>query len=84
MASPSKEENVLKIILENSPLKEWHFEEIARDARVTKLVANKWLRKYVKEGLIEKIIYHDIPKLFKINVIIKYEAGERLETICRA
>ena len=53
MASPSKEENVLKIILENSPLKEWHFEEIARDARVTKLVANKWLRKYVSEGLLK-------------------------------
>src|SRR3989344_8906932 len=55
MASPSKEENVLKLILENSPLKEWHFEEIVRDAKVTKAVANKWLKKYVEEGLIKKI-----------------------------
>jgi predicted nucleotidyltransferase len=53
MASPSKEENVLKLILENSPLKEWHFEEIAREAKVTKLVANKWLKKYVSEGLLQ-------------------------------
>lgn len=52
MASPSKEENVLKLILENSPLKEWHFEEIVRNAKVTKSVANKWLKKYVKEGLL--------------------------------
>lgn len=52
MASPSKEENVLKLILENSPLKEWHFDEIAKEAKVTKLVANKWLKKYVAEGLI--------------------------------
>lgn len=55
MASPSKEENVLKLILENSPLKEWHFEEIVREAKVTKLVANKWLTKYVSEGLLKHI-----------------------------
>lgn len=55
MASPSKEENVLKIILENSPLKEWHFKEIVREAKVTKVVANKWLKKYVSEKLIHKV-----------------------------
>jgi len=52
MASPSKEENVLKLILEHSPLKEWHFEEIIKEARVTRLVANKWLKKYVSERLL--------------------------------
>jgi predicted nucleotidyltransferase len=55
MASPSKEENVLKLILENSPLKEWHFEEIVKKAKVTRLVANKWLKKYVTEGLLQYI-----------------------------
>ncbi len=55
MASQSKEENVLKLILENSPLKEWHFEEIVREAKVTRLVANKWLQKYVKQGLLTRI-----------------------------
>lgn len=55
MASPSKEDNVLKLILENSPLKEWHFEEVVREAKVTKLVANKWLKKYVSEGLLKRI-----------------------------
>jgi len=55
MASPSKEQNVLTLILENSPLKEWHFEEIVREANVTKAVANKWLKKYVKDGLIKKV-----------------------------
>ena len=52
MASPSKEENVLKLILENSPLKEWHFEDVVRTAKVTRVVANKWLKKYVKERLL--------------------------------
>lgn len=55
MATPSKEENVLKLILENSPLKEWHFEEVVRMAKVTKVVANKWLKKYVKGGLLRRI-----------------------------
>ncbi|MFC1647982.1 nucleotidyltransferase domain-containing protein [Nanoarchaeota archaeon] len=55
MASPSKEENILNIILENSPLKEWHFEEVIREASVTRAVANKWLKKYVGEGLLRKV-----------------------------
>lgn len=55
MAGLSKEENVLKLILENSPLKQLHFEELAREAKVTKAVANKWLKKYVQEGLIKHV-----------------------------
>jgi predicted nucleotidyltransferase len=55
MASPSKEENILKLILENSPLKEWHFNEILLSAKVTRLVTNKWLKKYVSEGLLKYI-----------------------------
>jgi len=55
MASESKEEKVLKLILENSPLKEWHFEEIVRKSDTTKASANKWLRKYVKQGLLLKV-----------------------------
>lgn len=53
MASPSKEENVLRLILENSPLKKWHFEEIAGEAKVTKRVASKWLKKYMSDGLLK-------------------------------
>ncbi len=58
MASPSKEENLLKIILENSPLKHWHFEEMVKEAKVTRAVANKWIRKYVKEGLLKRVKEH--------------------------
>src|SRR3989338_1265446 len=55
MASKSKEEQVLGLILETSPLKEWHFEEVVRAAKVTKLVANKWLKKYVSEKLLKHV-----------------------------
>ena len=55
MASPSKEGRILKLILENSPLKEWHFGEIVRGANITRVAANKWLKKCVKEGLLKRI-----------------------------
>ena len=55
MASPSKEQQVLRLILENSPTKHWHFEEIVKKARLTRAVANKWLKKYCKEGLLKRI-----------------------------
>jgi predicted nucleotidyltransferase len=55
MATPSKEEKVLRLILENSPLKQWHFEKVVRKAGVTRAVANKWLAKYSKEGLIKRV-----------------------------
>ncbi len=55
MASESKENNVLKLILENSPTRQWHFEEIVKQAKVTRAVANKWLRKYCEEGLLKRI-----------------------------
>ena len=87
MASPSKEENVLKIILENSPLKKWRFKEIIEQAKITKLVANKWLKKYVSEGLLiykkekgkfpyytvgeNNSIYYSIKKIYFLNQIQK-------------
>lgn len=55
MPSPSKEEQVLKLFLENSPFKEWHFEEVIRESKVTKAVANKWLKKYVEQGLLHHV-----------------------------
>ena len=58
MASPSKEDKVLRLILENSPLREWHFEKIVQETKVTRAAANKWLKKYVKIGLLKKVKLH--------------------------
>jgi len=89
MASPSKEESVLKLILENSPLREWHFEEFVKGANVTRAVANKWLKKYVEIGLLKKIkhknsfpyfttgknnpIYYSQKRIYALNSL--YESG---------
>ncbi len=50
----SKEDNILEIFFEN-PTKEWHFEDILKDAKITRSKANQWLRKFSKENLIKKI-----------------------------
>lgn len=55
MPSESKEDKVLQLILESSPLKEWHFEELVRESSATRAVVNKWVKKYVKEGLLKRI-----------------------------
>lgn len=87
MASPSKEENILQLILESSPLKKWHFGEIVAEAKVTKAVANKWLKKYVKEGLLKRVktqgrfpyftaegnnpVYHSRKRLYALETLHK-------------
>lgn len=55
MAVPSKEEQILNLILENSPLKQWHFEEFVKNTNMARAAINKWLKRYQKEGLIKKI-----------------------------
>lgn len=55
MASPSKEEKILVLILENSPLKHWHFEEIVKKTNMARAAVNKWLKKYQNEGLLVRI-----------------------------
>mgnify|MGYP001566098134 FL=1 len=54
MASPSKEEKILQLLLENSPMRQWHFNEIVKESKVTRAVANKWLKRYMKDGLIKR------------------------------
>jgi predicted nucleotidyltransferase len=50
----SKEEVILKIFFEN-PSKEWHFEEIVKEAKIARSKADGWLKKLAKEGLIKRI-----------------------------
>lgn len=100
MASQSKEENVLKIILENSPLKEWHFESLVKEAKITRAVANKWLKKYVKDGLLKKVkqkgkfpyftvssnntIYYSLKRLYALEQIYKSGLIQQLLSLEKA
>ena len=54
MGSPSKEDNLLRIILENSPLKHWHFEEFLKKSQMSRGALNKWLSRYLNEGLLKR------------------------------
>lgn len=50
----SKEEKVLELFFEN-PAREWHFEEIVSEAKIARSKTDRWLKKFVKEGLIRRI-----------------------------
>jgi len=89
MASPSKEEQLLSLILENSPLKQWHFEEFVKETNMTRGAINKWLKRYHKEGLLKRIkrrgkfpyftagsnnsVYQSKKRIFMLNKL--YESG---------
>ena len=50
----SKEETVLGLFFEN-PAREWHFEEILKEAKITRSKATSWLKLFVKEGFVRRI-----------------------------
>ncbi|MFH1182237.1 MAG: nucleotidyltransferase domain-containing protein [Candidatus Woesearchaeota archaeon] len=50
----SKEENVLELFFE-SPTREWHFEELLREAGIARSKAGAWLKKFVKEKLVKRV-----------------------------
>ena len=84
----SKEEKILQLFFEN-PTKEWHFEEILKEAKIGRSKAYGWLIKFIKEGLIKRIktngkmpyylSNHDMPayrnmkKIFALNAL--YQTG---------
>lgn len=50
----SKEENILNLFFEY-PSKHWHFEDILKEAKISRPQANLWLKKFIKEELIKKL-----------------------------
>ncbi len=54
MGSPSKEERVLELFL-NEPSKHWHFFDIVKSAKISEAAAGKWLNKLKQEEIIRHI-----------------------------
>lgn len=50
----SKENKILELFF-NDPTKEWHFEEILKDAKIARSKASHWLRQFTHNGLIRRI-----------------------------
>lgn len=84
----SKEDHVLELFFEN-PTKEWHFEELIKEAKITRSKADRWLKQFIKEELIKRIkkrgemphyignyespAYKNRKKLFALNKL--YDSG---------
>jgi len=54
MGIQSKEERVLELFL-NEPAKQWHFSQIVETAKISEPSTNKWLRKLLKERIVQKV-----------------------------
>jgi len=50
----SKEDNVLEFFFEN-PTKEWHFEDIVKQAIIARSKSDRWLKKFIKKRIIKRI-----------------------------
>lgn len=50
----SKENIILELFFEN-PSRQWHFEEILKQAKIARSKADRWLKKFVKEKLIKRV-----------------------------
>ncbi len=50
----SKEDDVLSLFF-NEPTKEWHFEEIIRESKVTRSKTARWLKRFTQDALIRKV-----------------------------
>jgi predicted nucleotidyltransferase len=50
----SKEDSVLELFFDN-PTKQWHFEEIVAESKIARSKADRWLKEFLKEGLIRRI-----------------------------
>src|SRR3989338_5143140 len=84
----SKEEQVIKAFFDN-PTRQWHFEEVLKEAKIARSKAASWLKKFMKEGLIRRIkergkmpyyignydspTYKNKKKIFALNRL--YESG---------
>ena len=49
-----KEEAVLELFF-NEPTKHWHFEEILKEAKISRPQASRWLNKMKQEGVVQRI-----------------------------
>ncbi len=47
--------NAMLLVFFNEPTKHWHFEEILKEAKISRPQATRWLQKFVKEGLVKRI-----------------------------
>lgn len=84
----SKEEEIMELFFQE-PTREWHFEEIVKEAKIARSKSDRWLKKFIKNKLIKKIKkkgkmpyyisnytsseYKNKKKIFTLNKL--YESG---------
>ncbi len=50
-----KQNILVKELFYNHPTKQWHFEQIMREAHLSRAQTNEWLKKLIHENIIKRI-----------------------------
>jgi len=50
----SKKDKIIELFF-NEPTREWHFEEIIKEAKLARSKADRWLKGFIKGGLIKRL-----------------------------
>ncbi|MEK6816830.1 MAG: nucleotidyltransferase domain-containing protein, partial [Nanoarchaeota archaeon] len=50
----SREDDILRLFFDE-PTREWHFEEIVREAKMARSKADAWLKRLIKENLVKRV-----------------------------
>ena len=50
----SKQDQIIELFFEE-PTRQWHFEEILKEADITRSKADLWLKRFIKEGTIKRV-----------------------------
>jgi predicted nucleotidyltransferase len=74
----SKEKMVLELFF-NEPSKEWHFEEILRNAKIARSKADGWLKRFIRQGLVKRIKKRgEMPYYIALNDSPEYRYQKRV------
>lgn len=73
-----KEENILELFY-NEPTKHWHFEEILKQAKISRPQANYWIKNFIAEGMITRIKHKNKMPYYTSNYQnVNYQNKKRL------
>ncbi|MFH1053820.1 MAG: nucleotidyltransferase domain-containing protein [Candidatus Woesearchaeota archaeon] len=79
----SKEQNVMELFFEN-PTREWHFEEIVKEAGIARSKADAWLKKFIKNRLIKRIKQRgSMPYYISNYESLEYKNNKKIFTLAK-
>ena len=79
----SKGEKIIELFFEN-PTKEWHFEGIIKETKIARSKTNNWLKRFVKNGLVNRIKRKgEMPYYISNYLSIEYKYSKKVFALAK-